>query len=423
MVRYFPQIASAIILSLSWGLVFLWIWGLHRQWWRIAWVRRALWMIPSLSLLLVLGWALLTTYDIDIPHPFAFVLVVLVIMGLGLAITLPISGITLSIERLVQWFGQRSDPPAHPPAPDPAPRIVVGRTLDPGPSSDPAPHDAGRRSFLTTAAAAIPLATVGAGSWGIIDSYRKARIPFIPFTFKNLPTDLDGLRILHISDIHLGYWVGLDYLEQTLLRAERARPDLVLVTGDVADDLKLLPTALRMIDQLRPRFGTYGSIGNHEYYRGIETVLDAFDHGPIPLLRDAGASVTIGQTQLFLGGADDPARMHDTDGVRFLRQTVDHAFDGAPSDAFHLLMSHRPRGFDAAAALGVPMTISGHTHGGIQLGIGGRSPLEPLMPEQYLWGHYRKGESQLYTSAGVGHWFPFRLACPREAPVYVLRKG
>jgi predicted MPP superfamily phosphohydrolase len=45
------------------------------------------------------------------------------------------------------------------------------------------------------------------------------------------------------------------------------------------------------------------------------------------------------------------------------------------------------------------------------------------MPERYLWGKYRKGDSQLYTSAGVGHWFPFRLGCPPEAPVIVLRKA
>ena len=67
------------------------------------------------------------------------------------------------------------------------------------------------------------------------------------------------------------------------------------------------------------------------------------------------------------------------------------------------------------------LTLSGHTHGG-QIGLGGRSIFEYLGgPGQYLWGEYNSGSGKLYTSAGVGHWFPFRLGCPAEAPVLVLR--
>lgn len=417
MVRYYPQIASAIILSLTWLLITLWIWGLHREWWKLRAVRRLLWMVPCGSLALIGGWSLLTRFDVDIPHPAAFFIVALVIYSLGLAVTLPLSGLALTIDRLLRWWGSKRGAS---PAVSGVSSAGRGGESVARVTGEP---DAGRRSFVVKAAAAIPAATIAAGTIGIVDSYEDARIPSIPFTFNNLPRELDGLRILHISDIHLGYYVDLDYLERTLLHAEKGRPDIVLVTGDVADDLTLLPEALRMIDQLRPRYGTYGSIGNHEYYRGIETVLRAFDRGPIPLLRDAGTAVRIGGAELYLGGADDPARIREGNNDRFLRTTVDRSFDGASSDAFHLLMSHRPRGFDAAAELGVPMTISGHTHGGIQLGIGGRSPLDLIVPEQYVWGHYRKGNSQLYTSAGVGHWFPFRLGCPREAPIYILRRA
>jgi predicted MPP superfamily phosphohydrolase len=86
------------------------------------------------------------------------------------------------------------------------------------------------------------------------------------------------------------------------------------------------------------------------------------------------------------------------------------------------MLSHRPAAFDAAAENGVDLTLAGHTHGA-QVGLFGRSLLEPLWPEARLWGHYRQGVSQLYTSSGVGHWFPFRLGCPSEAPVIELRRS
>ena len=96
--------------------------------------------------------------------------------------------------------------------------------------------------------------------------------------------------------------------------------------------------------------------------------------------------------------------------------------NGAPADGFTILMSHRPEGLNAAAALGIPLTLAGHTHGG-QFGWFGRSIFEPWLPHRYLWGKYQKDQSQLYTSAGVGHWFPFRLGCPPEAPIIVLKRG
>ena len=67
------------------------------------------------------------------------------------------------------------------------------------------------------------------------------------------------------------------------------------------------------------------------------------------------------------------------------------------------------------------MTLSGHTHGG-QVAVAGRSVFEPLLPRSYLLGHYQAGESHLYTSAGLGHWLPFRLGCPCEGALITLRR-
>ena len=87
-----------------------------------------------------------------------------------------------------------------------------------------------------------------------------------------------------------------------------------------------------------------------------------------------------------------------------------------------MLLSHRPEAFDAAADAGVALTLAGHTHGG-QVAVGGRALVERAGVSRYPYGRYARGASQLYTSAGFGHWFPWRAGCPAEAPLVVLARG
>ncbi len=270
---------------------------------------------------------------------------------------------------------------------------------------------------------------VGAGTYGVVSSQNAVVFPNIELFYQDLHPDLDGLRVLHITDVHIGYFITLGLLEEMLVDAEKQRPDIVLVSGDLSDDLQALPSALRMISQLRPRHGTFASLGNHEYHRGIRQVINIFDGGPIPLLVENGQTIKIGNAELFVGAADDPVA--GGGGVTgnheaFLRRSVEKAVNGAPSEAFHLLLSHRPEGFNSAADLGLELTVAGHKHGGSQIGWKGRSLAETWFGlGEYAWGHYEKngGDAKLYTSAGVGHWLPFRLGVPREAPVYILRRG
>ena len=102
----------------------------------------------------------------------------------------------------------------------------------------------------------------------------------------------------------------------------------------------------------------------------------------------------------------------------FLTDSIKRALAGKPENSFTVLMTHRPEGFDPASEMGIELTLSGHTHGG-QAGLNGRS-LWSAFTDRYLWGHYAKNGSQMYLSSGIGHWFPFRLGCPTEAPIIEL---
>jgi len=281
--------------------------------------------------------------------------------------------------------------------------------------------DHSRRRFLQGTALAFPVVTTGAGLTGFATSFGGVKLYELPVTYKNLPADLDGFRILHLSDLHLGRYFGLPDLEALVQEAIALKPDLVLVTGDFCDLVPQLYDSIRILSELNAPYGTFASIGNHEYYHGVHHSRRAHESSDIPLLIDLGTKVKVGNASLFVGGADDPRRMGE-DISAFLERTVDKTLAYARSDDFKIVMSHRPTGFDATASQGVDLTLAGHTHGG-QLGFRGRSIFESTDPPNYFWGHYVKGESQLYTSAGVGHWFPFRLGCPSEAPLIILKSA
>lgn len=407
----YAQRLTAMAFAACWVVVVLLVWSLHRQWWQLRAVRRTVWIVPLAMLVSVVSWGGFVRAGVQ---PLAILFAIISGFGLtaafGLVATLPISGIALTIERIVAWTSRRKDSARKQPSTSDnnEPRVAV---------------DQGRRRFVSIAAAVMPAVAVGAAGAGVIQSYGRTRFPNVPLVYPGLPKSLEGLRILHLSDLHLGYFVTLHDLERTMIDAEAQRADIVLVTGDVSDDLSILSDAIRMIGALKPRYGTFASLGNHEYYRGIDDVMRAFGAGPIPMLIDAATSVNIGASTLHIAAADDPARSGHFNNAGFLRRSVEHAIDAMPSEAFTLLMSHRPEGFDTAAEHGVDLTISGHYHGGIQFGLGGRAIIQGFAPDKYFWGHYSKGASQLYTSGGVGHWFPFRLNCPPEAPVYILRSS
>ena len=281
--------------------------------------------------------------------------------------------------------------------------------------------DPDRRRFLKLSLTTVPLVTLGTTSAGIAGSFEKVRIPKVDVFYPNLPDELNGFTIAHLSDLHVGYYFTLNDLEKTLDSLSAQKPDIFVVTGDIADDLDQLDDTLKLINQLKTPLGGFASLGNHEFYRGLDRVFKTFQTSPFPLLVEKGATVEKNGAKIYIGGASDPVSMH-SDISHFLERTVQTAMYNAPEDAFRVLLSHRPKGFDAAVKHNIPLTLAGHTHGG-QVGFNNKSLFEKFGDNEYIWGLYHQNDSYLYTSSGMGHWFPFRLGCPPEAPLIVLRKG
>ena len=295
-----------------------------------------------------------------------------------------------------------------------------------------------RRGLIRAGAAALPALAAATGASGFGTAQQRPRMPIVRLRYEDLHPDLDGLRILHLSDLHLGACLGLADLEAGLEAAFAAhRPDLVVLTGDLADDPSLIPGALALVARASARHGALASLGNHEYMHDIDVTRAHYEASPIPLLVSSGRTINVGRARLFVGGADDPVHMAG-DIAGMLTPSIERAAALAPLRAdFRLLLCHRPEGLGPAADSGFDLTLSGHTHGG-QLGLLGRSLFEHLRPGTSWWGTYERARpntvaarrsvlvrspSRLYTTSGFGHWFPFRLGCPTEMPIIVLESG
>jgi predicted MPP superfamily phosphohydrolase len=368
----------------------------HRLWWRNKFIRVSVFALAGAAILFLIVWTI-GIYVNSRPVYFlgGALVSAMLLLQVGLLLTLPLSGIIHLGVDISAKISER-----------------INRNKD--------NFSPGRRNFIKNSAAVIPGLALTSQLTGVAGSYGGIRVPVLRLPVTNLPEKLRGLKIAHLSDSHLGIYKHLDDLERAVEKIKSRAPDLVLYTGDISDNLDILAEANRIVAELNPPFGIFASAGNHEYYRGIGRVISIFEKSPYPLLLERGVAMEINGVPVYIGGANDPVHLRGVDRD-FLQKTVEKTIIGAPADAFKILMSHRPQGLDPASDFNIDVVLAGHTHGG-QVGIGHRSLFESLWPEMYLWGIYRKKNTTLYTSGGMGHWLPFRLGCPAEAPILILDK-
>ncbi|MCC7542149.1 MAG: metallophosphoesterase [Deltaproteobacteria bacterium] len=415
--------------------VWAWLRYGHRTWWEQPATRWAFFGFVGVGVSSYGAWALARYLQVSwerVAWVSGLVSACLLVV-LALNLTLPISAaLRWILHRLLPRHPHEGDGAAAPASTAPVPADAIVASPPPvavvATSPAPAPRSWPRRQFLELAAASAPATALAASFGGVAESFSDPDIPRVELAFAGLPADLEGLRVLQLTDLHLGIYRQLDHLERVLERAAAMRPHLVVLTGDVADDLDLLPDALRLAEQVRPSLGAFACLGNHEHYRGLREVLRAHERSGVDLLRDEQRIVRAGRSRLRIAGSDDPARLHGSTSSYYAASTRS-ALGRGPSGDFSLLLCHRPAGATAAARRGASLVLSGHTHGA-QVGAAGRSAFEPVAPGAFLRGPYKlrsddggNARAWLYTSSGFGHWLPFRLGCAAEAPLIELRSA
>ena len=269
------------------------------------------------------------------------------------------------------------------------------------------PTDPTRRRVLGAVAVSLPVvATFGTAAISIPQRTRF-RVRDITVPIKDLPTDLHGLRIAHLSDTHVGKFTQGKFLHQLADATNQLKADLVLMTGDLIDQsINDLPEALDMVARIDPRSGLYLIEGNHDLFQGPEKFGQGVLARGFNLLRDENAVVTAKGHPVELLGIRWHGRNNPIDGH------VDEVSNNRNPEALPILLAHHPHAFDRAAELGIPLTLAGHTHGG-QLMVTPEIGPGPML-YKYWSGLYQKPGASLVVSNGAGNWFPLRSAAPAE---------
>jgi len=217
-----------------------------------------------------------------------------------------------------------------------------------------------------------------------------------------LPGLAEDLRFVQLSDIHVGSREP-GFLERVVDQAMAHQPAFVVITGDLLDESRIERDDLTALS----RFDcpVYLCIGNHERYVDLDKALDAIAHQGVTILRDD--SIVHGPLRII--GVDDRDRPDELPGVLTAL--------GKDAERIDVLLYHRPDGWSAARAAGIPLTLSGHTHGG-QIW-----PFGLLVKRQYpeMTGRFDRDDKTLYVSAGTGTWGPaLRLGTRSEMTIVEL---
>jgi predicted MPP superfamily phosphohydrolase len=283
-----------------------------------------------------------------------------------------------------------------------------------------------RRAFLTQAAAGSAFLIGGSSSfYGALVERHDYRLEELPMPIPGLSPKLDGFTIVQLSDVHIGHFVGWPELRAAEEFIRRAKPDLLVLTGDLLDHDPALADQLgQFARRLVPLAGegVVAISGNHDFYAGIGPVVHALETAGVTVLRNRGRVIGSADAGFALLGVDDLWARRQGGGPD-LSRAVSTLPELAGSiararDLPRILLCHNPSYFEEAAGQ-VALQLSGHTHGGqVSLGI---NPAEWFVKRGWVKGNYEFNGSRLYVNRGFGTvGAPARVGSPPEITRIVL---
>jgi predicted MPP superfamily phosphohydrolase len=262
----------------------------------------------------------------------------------------------------------------------------------------------------------VPILALAAVGVGALAALRGPYVRRVDIPVEGLAPDLDGFRIVQISDLHAGPTMRRAYVQRVVDMTKELAPDLIALTGDIVDgSVRRLASRVAPLKELASGDRAFFVLGNHDYYSGAAPWTAHFQAMGFRVLENAHAIIARGAARLLIGGVIDfAARMSDPDA----RPRPDLASDGDARPAFRLLLAHNPKIAPLSEKAGFDLQLSGHTHAG------------QFFPWTFVihWVHgphaaglSRRGRLWVYVSAGTGTWGPpVRLGTRPELTVLRL---
>ncbi len=278
--------------------------------------------------------------------------------------------------------------------------------------------NAGRRDFLAQVlAGGATTFAIALSGWGVWSAVRPVEVKRLTVRLKKLPEALRGLRLVQLTDMHVGPTIGRNFVEDIVSKVNELDADIVAITGDLIDgSVEELGEAVRPLGRLRAKHGTYFVTGNHEYYSGADEWLTFLLEIGVRPLRNEHVEVGDNGASIHVAGVDDWTAHQFGNGHG---SDMSRALEGRDETKPVVLLAHQPVHFDQAKEHGVDLQISGHTHGGQIFPFGFLTRLV----QPFLSGLHRRGDSQIYVSSGTGYWGPpMRIAAPSEITLIELER-
>ncbi|TGN09632.1 metallophosphoesterase [Leptospira bandrabouensis] len=264
---------------------------------------------------------------------------------------------------------------------------------------------------FSTIVAATALSSLGFFNAHVRLQYKRVFVPI-----KDLHPDLEGFKIVQISDVHIGPTIKGRFLERVVKRINLQKPDVVVITGDLVDGpVTTLKHHLKPLGNIQSKYGTFYVTGNHEYYSGVLSWLPEIQKLGVNILLNQNQILSVGKSKLLMAGVTDLSagkmiRSHQTNPKK--------AMEGGEDCDYKILLAHQPNSIYEASDAGFDLQISGHTHGG-QFFPGN---LLIYFAQKFVSGLHKYKNSLIYVSRGTGYWGPpFRLGAPSEISILVLK--
>ncbi|KEQ05279.1 metallophosphoesterase [Pseudorhizobium pelagicum] len=256
-------------------------------------------------------------------------------------------------------------------------------------------------------------------AFGVSQAILVPQTKDIQVTIPGLPAAFDGYQLVQLTDLHISRLFPARWAQQLVERTNALDADLIVVTGDLIDgNIESRSADVAPLSGLRARDGVLAIPGNHEYFFGYEAWMRYFQGLNMQILANGHAVIARGGESLVIAGVTD----HSAARTGMPAPDVRAALAGAPEGAPVILLDHQPRNAVDASTTRVALQLSGHTHGGMVLGL---DRLVANANNGFVSGFYRVGAMQLYVNNGTALWpgFALRLGRPSELTRITLRSS
>lgn len=243
-------------------------------------------------------------------------------------------------------------------------------------------------------------------------------VKHIEVKLPSIPAGLEGLRIVHLSDIHVGNTIRREDIASMVAEMNALNPDIVAITGDLCEGhSEFIGSWLEPLKDLKSKYGSYFVTGNHDHMWGARAWNQIISDLGVRVLDNAHELIDVNGTKLAVCGVID---LRGDRKERGWKSDPVKAMSGIEPGIFRLMLAHQPGSADGCFAAGADLMLVGHTHGG---------QVWPLCyvidaVHQYARGLYYVGDKAIFVSCGTGYWGPpLRFGIPPEIDVITLRKG